>query len=164
MGTLSLPSVRGYSSDIYDVTCETLAGQCHGEGTGNREGYGEEFALTFWHGSLIHFTKWRWNFNERTMYLRYGRRHGPEFWRYGDKHYRNRMWTFNNQSGDREFKPEEGFGETAAFFDINGEPNWPALYNWCDYVPNNSWSNPYARFGNTCTYDPEVDSLTKSKY
>ena len=91
------------------------------------------------------------------IHLRNGRRHGPEFGDYGYKY--NRMWTNGSQTGAKYYYGSEPDYQEAPFFDEVGLPNWTALYNWCDYVPYPS--TQHRNYGNTCTYDPAVDELTK---
>ena len=141
-----------------NVTCETLAGECHGHATGS---YPEkEFEMTFWHGEPISITRFEPNGYVDVIHLRGPwTRHGPEFTQWRTDYFSNRMWTHGSQTGDQMFYETEPNKE-APFFDERGKPRWEALYNWCDYVPDPPAQ--HARWGNICTYDPAVDSLTKT--
>ena len=136
-----------------------MAGKCHGHATGDYPG--KEFEAIFWHGEPIQIIRFEGSTYVDVITLRGAwTRHGPEFTEYRPTYYYNRMWTNGGQSGAKYYKPDENNTEDA-FFDNRGQPRWEALHNWCDVVPNPA--SAHSRWGETCTYDPAVDVLTKTK-
>ena len=167
MGSGTMESTSSYGLTLENITCETFLGVCHGEGSGTSN-KGDENFTTFWKGEVMRFTDMQNGQHLRTLYVRGGERHGPSTYVYN-----------NNEDQVVNYMTTDGFVTTGgggyheeAFFEGQGVPNWHALYNWCDYTtiyPVYSFSEHNhvftgrSQLGTHCTYDPDVDSLTKAK-
>ena len=131
-GSGTMPSTSGYGFTLEDITCDTWVGVCHGAATGTSN-KGDENRTTFWKGEVMHFIDFEDGHHLRTKYLRGGDRNGPEWWYIGEDHYSNRMTSDGYVTGEGRCTSAEECSRTS-FYTEDGEPNWPALYNWCPNV------------------------------